>query len=116
MGTGFHFAHKLFTKHELVFVIKWVLSLKGNLSARDPKLLFHGSGGKRPLLEAEGKGLKLRRLRTKLRQTRVEVVCGVGVTCQMLYLTGQSMPMGTGIGEGVISSGAAALEAANQGL
>lgn len=92
-----------------------MLSLKGNLSARDPKLLFHGSGGKRPLLEAEGRGLK-RRLRTKLRPTRVEVVCGVGVTCQMLYLTGQSMPMGTGMGEGVISSGAAALEAANQGL
>lgn len=34
----------------------------------------------------------------------------------MPHLTGQSVPMGTGMGEGMLSSGAAVLEAANQGL
>lgn len=32
-----------------------------------------------------------RRLRTKLTQMWVDVVCGEGVTCQMLHLTGQNV-------------------------
>ena len=96
MCTGFRFTHKPFSKHEFVLVTKEVLSPKGDLSAGGPKLLLQNwAGEKRPLLEAErGRGLELRRLRTKLRQTRVDVVCAVGVTCQMLRLEGQSMPTG----------------------
>lgn len=67
--------------------------LRGNLSAGYPSLLpifFYGSRRKRPLLEAGGRGSS-RRLRT---QVWVEVVCGEGVTCQMLHLTGQTVTEG----------------------
>lgn len=67
MCTAFHFAHKLFSKHELVSVIEWVLSFKGNLSARDPKLLFYVSGGKKTSSGGRGEGSQIKEVNNEVK-------------------------------------------------
>lgn len=59
MCTGFHFAHTLASKHELVLGIKWVLAERSPF-CRIPETPpnFYGNRRRRPLLEAGGRGLK----------------------------------------------------------
>lgn len=75
MCTGFRFAHKLFSKHELVLVIKRVLSLKGNLSARDPKLLFYRTGGWGETSSGgrEGEGSQIKEVKNEIKADVAEI-------------------------------------------
>lgn len=78
MCTAFRFAHKLFSKHELVLLIKQMFSLKGNLSARAQNSSFTELGGKKDLFWKEGEGSQITEVKNEIKadvaEIKVEVV------------------------------------------